>query len=200
MTALILSACWIGDRDDYEVQYDSTLIEVLCQTPGAQTFCQLSFMTPTYQSGASEGAPIVGFVLGQSGIGGSDQGIRCASSVETVFAPSDSAWQVYVDRFPHWNSVNDIPQDTLFTILKHHIVRNKKLHVQIDNPVCADEEIQNGAIYQMWDGRNWQFQVVNNQLAALSLANSQFTVDIYSPDTTTTDGIVYVIDKVLGPF
>lgn len=41
----------------------------------------------------------------------------------TVFAPTDSAFQVYF-KTKGYSSVNDVPLDTLFSILSYHIVNN----------------------------------------------------------------------------
>ena len=203
--SLSLSACWVGDRDDLPLVYDNTLIEVLCQTPDCQIFCELAFRTPTYQSGASEGAPIVGFTLGTSGFGDVDPntGERCASQVETVFAPTDSAFIAWLEFFPQWDTYLDIPPDSVFLVLRHHIYRGDKLFIEKDNLVCREREITIGSganATNMWFG-TWAFaQNADGDIAPLSEQTNRFASPIFSPDISTTDGALYVIDRVLGPF
>jgi hypothetical protein len=122
--ALFVNACWIGDTDDINVEPSSTVIQVLCQNGETTIFCELAYRGESiYNYGTTIGAPIVGHVLGQARAGGVDPvtGERCVSEVKTVFAPSDSAFLAWMEDFPHWETIYDIPADTVDLILKHHI-------------------------------------------------------------------------------
>jgi hypothetical protein len=204
--ALSFNACWIGDHDDIEVESSSTVIQVLCQNGETTLFCDLAYRGQVYTYGTAIGAPVTGHVLGQARAGGVDPvtGERCVSEVKTVFAPSDSAFLAWLEDFPQWETVYDIPADTVDLILRHHIFLGKKLFVQIENTVCSERQIVfgNANPYKMWAGGFWIFAVSpGGDVFPLSLETGDFADQaIFTPDMTTSDGVVYVISKVLAPF
>ncbi|MEZ5009148.1 MAG: fasciclin domain-containing protein [Chitinophagales bacterium] len=218
ISAFSLNACFIGDTDDLEVVYEPTLIELVCQTPEISTFCELMYKTsPSTIPGISFGQPVAAWRIQFSGRAGFDAntGEACASNVETVFAPSDSAFTVFFSNFPHWldsTGVVDydkIPTDSLTMIILHHIYADvtsatgAKLYIEIENPVCSEEQILRGSNnkYKMMDGNFWIFaQNPAGDVAALSEITSNFSSRLVTPDLATTDGVVYILNKVLGPF
>ena len=121
----------------------------------------------------------------------------------TASDSKNEAFEAWMANFPHWNSIDDIPADTAFLVVKHHVYnKNAKLFIEIDNPVCTEQEIEPGNTnpYKMWHGK-WIFaRNINGDVFPLSENTGQFAAAIYSPDITTTDGAMYVINKVLGPF
>ncbi len=201
------NACWIGDLDDIDVDSGATVIQVLCQNGETTIFCDLAYRGEVYTYGTAIGAPITGHVLGQARAGGVDPntGERCVSEVKTVFAPSDSAFLAWIDDYPQWETVYDIPADTVDLILRHHIFLGNKLFVQIENTVCSERQIVfgNANPYKMWAGGDWIFarNATTGDVFPLSEATGDFaTQAIFTPDMTTSDGAVYVISKVLAPF
>lgn len=217
ISVLSLNSCFIGDTDDLEVVYQPTLIELVCQTKEISTFCKMIYKTTTFPEGSGIGAgqPIAAWKIQFSGRGGFDAntGEACASDVETLFVPSDSAFAVFFTNFPHWLDstgtvdLDRIPTDSLTKIVLHHMFsrpngRGAKLFVEIENPVCAEEQIVRGSNnpYKMMDGNNFIFaENAQGNVAALSVLTNRFSI-IESPDLATTDGAIYIINNVLGPF
>jgi hypothetical protein len=203
--AFIINACWIGDYDDIDVEAGPTVIQVLCQNGETSIFCDLAYRGNVYTYGTAIGAPIVGHVLGQARAGGKDPvtGERCVSEVKTVFAPSDSAFIAWLEDYPQWETIYDIPADTVDLILMHHIYRGAKLFTQIENPVCAERQMifGNANPYNMWYG-HWIFATnASNDVIASSIEAGDFIrTPIFTPDITTSDGAVYVVSRVLAPF
>lgn len=205
-TTLLVSSCLIGDSQQPVVHYDSTLIELLCQNPELSIFCKLANRTTPVQTGESAGlVPEVAWVLqfsGRQGINPDNPGIACPENVETVFAPSDSAFQVFIDQYPHWRSIYDIPLDTVALILKHHIYIGNKLTRPGDPQDCATRPILLGSAgMPMWYGR-WTF-VRNPQGDVRAFSNQSMRFlnqNIVTPDLSSTDGSVFIINQVLGPF
>ncbi|MEZ5002337.1 MAG: fasciclin domain-containing protein [Chitinophagales bacterium] len=175
-------------------------------------------MTSKYPngSGLASGSPIAAWQLQFSGRGPHDPttGQACASNVETVFAPNNDAFNEFFQNFPHWLDSNgevvldSIPQDSLDMIILHHIYSNNtnglgaKLYVEIENPVCSEQQIIRGSNnpYKMMDGNNFIFaENAQGNVAALSVLTNRFSI-IESPDLATTDGAIYIINNVLGPF
>jgi hypothetical protein len=206
-TVFLATSCWIGDQDDPEILYDSTLIELMCQNPDISTFCQLTYLTsliPPGTIGGGDGVdrvPSAAWKLQFSGRIIVD-GVSCSSGVESVFAPDNNAWIEFFENYPHWNSIYDIPTDTVDLLIKHHIFLDGKL-IRPNDPVdCATTPIILGSEgMPMWSGR-WVF--VRNQegdVRALSEQSGRFlNQNIESPDLSSTDGSVYIINQVLGPF
>ena len=204
---LSLSSCWIGDQDDPEILYDTTLIELLCQTPEISMFCEMIYMTPPQLLGESPGlVPIVAWQLqfaGREGVGiGSPGQTACPSNVETVFAPTNEAVIDFLEDFPHWNSIHDIPSDTMFQLCAHMIYTRGKLKLPNGTPECHEKQILGGPIYNMWH-ENVRF-VTNDEgefiFGSLSLSGDFATTPIISPDLSSSDGAVYIIHEFVAPF
>jgi len=199
MLMLGLNSCWIGDQDDPGILYDETIIEILCQTPQLTEFCKMVYLTkPTSFNGQPSAA--YELYIASAGI---TNGQACPRNVESVFAPSNTAIEEFLDDNPQWETIYDIPTDTMDLIVKHHI-RLKWKMVNFDNLSdydCTMQEIVGGARYPMWIG-DWQF-LTNAQgqfIAASVQGNVATTTPIITPDISSTDGVVYIIEDVLPPF
>lgn len=202
LLAFVFQGCWVGDQDDPEILYETTIIEVLCQTPEFSTFCNMIYLTPPVHTGNSAG--LVPIVAWQLQFAGRDivNGMACPSNVESIFAPTNQAWENFLNRFPHWESIYDIPQDTLTWLVQHHIYTKGKLMNNLgEDPECTAVEVVGGATVRMWTG-NWQFlENAQGEFIARSVESNEFTtVPIQSPDISSTDGVVYRLADVLPPF
>lgn len=83
----------------------------------------------------------------------------------TVFAPTDSAFKVYFQA-KGYASVNDVPIDTLFSILSYHIVNN------------------------MWYYYDFQGRYTNYQQTLFLTRSKKFvTVDVTAADTLKVNGV-----------
>jgi len=202
-----LNSCWIGDQDDPEILYDPTVIQIMCQTPELGTFCEMAYLTSLLTgpcigcNGSTAMTPSAAWKLQFSGRT-IVEGKACPTQVETVFAPTNDAFATFMEEFPHWESIYDIPQDTVDLIVRHHIFLDSKLINQLgeDSECMAEELIGGSAGYDMWTGR-WIFLANSTAfIAASENSGRQTTTPILSPDFSTTDGVVYVIHDVLAPF
>ncbi|MCB0501207.1 MAG: fasciclin domain-containing protein [Bacteroidetes bacterium] len=211
ITVLSLNSCFIGDTDDLEVVYKTTLIEVLCQTPELSTFCDMVYLTtPRPEGGRDQFTPFMAWKLQFSGSG---RGCPDRNSVETVFAPTNAAFEAwfsrlgftdledFVDRLPD-GSIRQGKQDTIDILVKHHVLNKVKLinNVQ-DFTECNVEELIGGSEgYEMMFGR-WNFleNPTTGQFIAASVTfGNQTTTAITSPDLSSTDGAVYAVNDVLA--
>lgn len=202
LLTMALHSCWVGDLDDPEILYETTVIEVLCQTPELSTFCELIYLTSPIQTGNSAGlVPKAAWVLQFAGRSGGSNG-ACPTNVESVFAPTNEAFEDFMSDYPQWETIYDIPQDTLNQLVLHHIFLDGKLINNLgSNSECTAVEIIGGLNYKMWFGR-WQFLTnAEGEFIAQSLDSNEFTnVPIVSPDLSSTDGAIYRLAKVLPPF
>lgn len=214
--ALFLNACFIGDRDDLDIVYQPTIIEVACQTAELTTFCKLLDLGTRYPDNTGfryQGLPVVKAKLMFATREGENR--ECSGGTETVFAPNNQAWEDFLTANPQWPSIDSIPPSTVDRLLRHHIhaghpdkaFMGRKLFLREDTTrtfVCAEELMNFGSAnpYQMLDGSEWIFaQNSEGEVRPLSLSTGVFGgINLETPAIETTDGIVYIVDKVLGPF
>lgn len=207
LLALVLQSCWIGDQDDPEILYEPTVIELLCQNPDLSTFCELVYLTPVIPEGTVGGGSGIGRVpeavwkLSFSGRGPIRNGQACPSDVETVFAPDNEAWETYLAANPQWPTIYDIPKDTVSLLVRHHIFNQGKLLLPSAAPECTAVDIIGGSTgYNMWVGR-WAFATnPAGDFFGISLLSFVTTQPIISPDLSSTDGAVYIVNTVVPPF
>lgn len=102
----------------------------------------------------------------------------------TVFAPTDEAFQALLDIEPEWNSLNDIPLETLVTVLSYHVIParayDKDLAASLVNGELPTAAGQNIAI----------------DLNSLMINESANIIDV---NINATNGVIHVIDNVLIP-
>ena len=103
----------------------------------------------------------------------------------TVFAPTNSAFQDLLDSSSDWNSLGDIPLETLIAVLTYHVV-----------PARAYDKDLAGAV-----DSNSQLPTANGQNLTFDLENFTINGDvgIIGVNTNATNGVIHVINKVLLP-
>lgn len=105
----------------------------------------------------------------------------------TVFAPTNAAFQELLDSNPSWNSINDIPVETLQAVLLFHV---------LDGTVRSTD-LSDTYVNTLSSGPN-------NEPLSLQVevtGGVQFN-NIATPvtvDVTASNGIVHVINKVMLP-
>ncbi|MEZ5009149.1 MAG: hypothetical protein R2753_13445 [Chitinophagales bacterium] len=186
-----------------------TLVNLICSDPNLTVFCELINNTSDLNS---DGIPDIVYLLEYSDTSFYDSITQqfCPSFVETVFAPSDLAFDSLFVKFPHWSSVTDIPQDTIDMIVKHHIYAGDAdyypygaiLYLEKDSLECLETLVFRGTStpYLFIDSTTFVF-ASNDSLgsAILSITTSRFSL-LNEPALISDNGIAYILDSYLGPF
>jgi len=103
----------------------------------------------------------------------------------TVFAPTNAAFQALLDSNNQWNSLNDIPLETLISVLTYHVV-----------PARAYDKDLSGAVDENGQLPTAQGQNITINLNDLTINESS---DIVAVNTNATNGVIHVINSVLLP-
>lgn len=103
----------------------------------------------------------------------------------TVFAPTNDAFLALLDSNPDWNSLDDIPVETLEAVLNYHVIGSA--NVQSD-------ELSNGQEVEALGGK---FTIDTSDGVKVVGGNSTATVIL--TDVQGSNGVVHVIDTVLLP-
>jgi transforming growth factor-beta-induced protein len=103
----------------------------------------------------------------------------------TVFAPTNAAFQALLDSNSDWNSLTDIPLETLVSVLTYHVVPARAYDKDLSGAINSDNELSTA------QGNNLVFDLTN-----LSI-NTE--VGIIGVNTNATNGVIHVIDNVLVP-
>lgn len=105
----------------------------------------------------------------------------------TVFAPTSAAFQDLLDSNPSWNSVNDIPVETLKAVLLFHVVSGS----------VASTDLSDTYVNTLSTGPNEEPLSLQVDVAGGVEFNGDakpITVDVQA-----SNGVVHVIDKVMLP-
>ena len=104
----------------------------------------------------------------------------------TIFAPTNAAFEALLNSNAEWNSLDDIPVETLEAVLTYHVVSGA--NVQSDE-LTDDQEISTIGGKLMTD---------LSSSAKLETSSNQ-SVDIVLTDVQGTNGVIHVVDEVLLP-
>ncbi|WP_435262306.1 fasciclin domain-containing protein [Tenacibaculum sp. nBUS_03] len=105
----------------------------------------------------------------------------------TVFAPTNDAFQALLDSNSSWNSLDDIPAETLKNVLLFHVLTSK---VKSNN--LSDTYVNTLAVGP--NDENLSLQVETTGGVEFNGDSKPVTVDVEA-----TNGIVHIIDKVMLP-
>lgn len=103
----------------------------------------------------------------------------------TVFAPTNIAFQALLDSDDTWNTLADIPVETLENVLNYHVISG--LNIQAN-------QLSNGSETTL--GGDITIALTNG---AQIITSSDQTVNIIISDVQGTNGVIHAIDKVLIP-
>ncbi|CAM1333418.1 exported protein of unknown function [Tenacibaculum aestuariivivum] len=105
----------------------------------------------------------------------------------TVFAPTNSAFQDLLDSNSDWNTLNDIPAETLATVLKFHVLTSK----------VASTDLSDTYVKTLATGPNDE----SLSLQVETIGGVTFNGDAtpITVDVEASNGIVHIIDKVMLP-
>lgn len=169
-----------------------SIIDSICANPDLSTYCTLLSITGEL----NKRIDLESF-----------RRADCDSTL-TIFALTNYALDSYVDFFPQWNTFADVPLDTQTMILQHHIFDGSKI-IFSDTADANNCEIDiifgNSQPTVMRDGGQWiwaRSPAHIDTIAALSFTTgifARFNINS-SAYVQNGDTIVYVLDRVLGPF
>lgn len=108
----------------------------------------------------------------------------------TVFAPTNSAFQALLDSNASWNSLADIPIETLDAVLKYHVVNNA--NVQADQLTAGDITMLSGDTVTIDLTNGAQIKTSSDQMVNILVGAS-------TNDVQGTNGVIHAIDAVLLP-
>lgn len=102
----------------------------------------------------------------------------------TVFAPTNDAFQALLDSKDDWNTLSDIPLETLVAVLTYHVV-----------PARAYDKDLAGAL------QNGELPTAAGKNLMIDLNNLTINTNstIIGVNTNATNGVIHVIDNVLLP-
>lgn len=112
-------------------------------------------------------------------------GVLSGAGPFTVFAPTNAAFQALLDSNTEWNSIADVPVETLEAVLLYHVVSGA--NVQADQLTNGDVETLGGTI------------TIDLTSGAQIVTSSDQTVNIIVVDVQGTNGVIHGIDTVLLP-
>lgn len=104
----------------------------------------------------------------------------------TVFAPTNSAFEALLETNDDWNSLEDIPLETLEAVLNYHVINGANVQ---SSQLSDDQEVGTlgGTItIDLSDGA--KVETTSNQ-----------SVNIILTDVQGANGVVHVVDRVLLP-
>lgn len=110
-----------------------------------------------------------------------------AAGPYTVFAPTNAAFEALLASNPSWNSLADIPIETLAAVLSYHVLASANVQ---SNQLTNNQEIT------MFSGGKLTVDLSNG--AKLKTSSNQ-TVNISVVDVQGTNGVIHGIDSVLLP-
>ena len=104
----------------------------------------------------------------------------------TVFAPTNEAFQKLLDANNMWNSLDDIPVETLKAVLLYHVVSTKALSTDLSD----DQELTtlNGAKITVDLSAGVKLETESNQ-----------SVSVNTVDVDASNGVIHLVDEVLLP-
>ncbi len=103
----------------------------------------------------------------------------------SVFAPTNDAFQNLLDSNSNWNSINDIPLETLIDVLTYHVVPARAYDKDLQSALSRFNELPTA-----------QGNPIRIDLNSLSING---TSSIIGVNTHATNGVIHVIDQVLIP-
>lgn len=106
----------------------------------------------------------------------------------TVFAPTNAAFEALLDSNDDWNSLADIPVETLEVVLLYHVTDTGNLRQSALTNGTSITTLSNGAKFtiDLGDG-------------GPSVVGTNSSADIVATNLQANNGVVHVIDAVLLP-
>lgn len=159
MTSVTLMAC--NDNDDV-IETSNDIVDIAARTPNLSILVQ-----------AAERAGLVNALK--------------SSDIKTVFAPTNTAFQALLDSNSSWSNLNDIPVETLQSVLLFHVIG-----AAVKSTDLSDTYVNTLATGP--NGEPFSLQVETKGAVEFNGDAKPITVDI-----TASNGVIHIIDKVMLP-
>ena len=112
----------------------------------------------------------------------------------TVFAPTDAAFQELLDSNMDWDSLADIDDDLLTSVLLHHVIAgNNARSTDLNNP---GDTIPNTLVDQTI---TITLPSTNGNLADVTDGAGNDDIGVIVVDVQASNGVIHVLNKVLVP-
>lgn len=108
----------------------------------------------------------------------------------TVFAPTNLAFRNLLDSNDDWDTLGDIPIETLDAVLKYHVVNGA--NVQAD-------QLVDGAMVETFQGTDITIDLTTGAQIKTSTQTVNILVGAATNDVQGTNGVIHAIDAVLLP-
>jgi len=112
-------------------------------------------------------------------------GVLSGNGPFTVFAPTNAAFEALLNSISDWDSLDDIPLETLIQVLTYHVVTARAYDQDLPAALDANNQLKTA------QGSNLSFDL------------TQFTINgttkIIAINTHATNGVIHIIDQVLLP-
>jgi len=105
----------------------------------------------------------------------------------TIFAPTNAAFQDLLDSNADWNSLDDIPNDVLTTVLTYHVVAGD----------VKSTDLSNGYVESLsatpYDANASLYVNIDNGVTING------TTTVIAADNNVSNGVIHAVDKVILP-
>jgi len=105
----------------------------------------------------------------------------------TVFAPTNQAFQNLLNSNGDWNTLDDIPAQTLETVLSYHVT---------DAGNVRAGDLSNGQTVNTLAGESFTIDLTGQNPMIDAIGN---TATIITTDVQSQNGVIHVVDTVLLP-
>lgn len=105
----------------------------------------------------------------------------------TVFAPTNMAFENLLASNNEWNSLDDIPVETLDAVLKYHVIAGANVRAG---------DLTDGLTATTFQGSDIEIDLDTPQPSIIAGSN---TANIIATDVQGTNGVVHAIDAVILP-
>lgn len=154
--------------------------------PTVATFLELDKQFSSFYKGLTTATPQTDFITTLKSLKSSNSTLAPFS----IFAPNEAAITSYLKTNSSWKKVEDIPENILTPVLKHHIVTLKMI---------AKKDLEGSLdTVKTWEGADLKFTKTNNKITIKDGAGNE-NHNIAQFDIKTQNGIIHVVESILQP-
>lgn len=159
------------------------LVDNIIAIPTVATFLELDTQFSNFHKGLTTATPNYDFIS-------SLKSLETDNAPFTIFAPNNNAIDILLETNDDWDKIEDIDENTLIPILKHHIVATKSISKK-----SLTDGLQSA---KSLEGDNLVFtKQTDNITIKDGLGNENIKILIF--DIKTRNGIIHSIESVLIP-
>lgn len=159
------------------------LVDNIIAIPTVATFLELDAQFSNFHKGLTTATPNYDFIS-------SLKSLETDDAPFTIFAPNNNAIDILLETNDDWYKIEDIDENTLIPILKHHIVATKSISKKSLTDGLQSAKSLEGDILVFT-------KQTDNITIKDGLGNENIKILIF--DIKTRNGIIHSIDSVLMP-